>query len=37
MEEKEIAAKEAKLRERIKQLEQLEQDIKKREKSVKEK
>lgn len=37
MEEKEIAAKEAKLRERIKQLEQLEQDIRKREKSVKEK
>ena len=37
MEEKEIAAKEAKLRERIKQLEQLEQDIKKRGKSVKEK
>ncbi len=37
MEEKEIAGKEAKLKERLKQLEQLEQDIKKREKTVKEK
>lgn len=31
MEEKEIAAREARLNERLKQLEQLEQDIKKRE------
>jgi len=36
MEEKEIAARESRLNERLKQLEQLEQDIKKREKTVKE-
>lgn len=37
MEEKEIARKEARLDERLKQLEQLEQDIRKREKTIKEK
>lgn len=37
MEEKEIAGKEARLDERLKRLEQLEQDIRKREKTIKEK
>lgn len=37
MDEKEIARKEARLDERLKQLEQLEQDIRKREKTIKEK